>query len=62
LVFRRKKRVKVTIFYNDIDGYRAMATDGERTVYNCYGSTKEAAKEMAIFKLRKFQEEQSLRN
>ncbi|MEH7439548.1 hypothetical protein V7182_18890 [Neobacillus drentensis] len=59
LLFRRKNRIKVTIFYNGDGGYKAMATDGKLGVYNCYGSTKEAAKEMALFKLRKFQEEQT---
>ncbi|MDR7239144.1 hypothetical protein [Neobacillus drentensis] len=45
------------VFYAGNDSYVAMATDGERAVWNCYGSTKEAAKEMALYKLRRFQEE-----
>ena len=56
-LFRRKNRVKVKVFYVGNDNYVAMATNGERSVWNCYESTKEAAKEMALYKLRKFQEE-----
>ncbi|MCM2531479.1 hypothetical protein NDK43_02525 [Neobacillus pocheonensis] len=59
LFFLRKNRVKVTVFYDGNDSYKAMATDGKRSVYNCYGSTKESAKEMALYKLRKFQEEET---
>jgi hypothetical protein len=57
-LFRRKNRVKVTVF-KDGDGYNAMATDNKLGVYNCYGSTEEAAKEIALYKFRKFQEEQT---
>lgn len=31
----------------------ATASDEKRTVVNCYGSTPEAAKEMALWKLKK---------
>jgi hypothetical protein len=37
--------------------YQAWATDGKLTVYNCYGSTKEAAKEMALFRFHQVQDE-----
>jgi hypothetical protein len=30
---------------------KAMASDGKVSVWKCYGSTKEAAKEMALFRL-----------
>ncbi len=39
-----------------------MATDGKRAVWNCYDSTKESAKEMALFQLRKAQKEEATRN
>ncbi|MBT2697245.1 hypothetical protein J7E79_07450 [Bacillus sp. ISL-40] len=58
LFFRRKNRIKVQVFYAGDDGYSAMASDGKLGVYNCYGRTKEAAKEMALYRLRKFQEKQ----
>jgi hypothetical protein len=32
--------------------YHAIASNGKITVWNCYGSTREAAKEMAAFKLK----------
>ena len=34
------------------DSYNAMASNGQMTVYNCYGSTPEQAKEMAKFRLK----------
>lgn len=33
--------------------FNAMATNGKVAVFNCFGSTPEAAKEMALFKLNK---------
>ncbi|WHY94704.1 hypothetical protein QNK12_15120 [Neobacillus cucumis] len=56
MFIRKKKRVKVRVFYNGNEGYVAMATDGERAVWNCFGSTKKSAKEMALFNFWKFQE------
>lgn len=35
------------------DTYKAMATDGKTAVWNCYGSTPEAAKEMALYRMRR---------
>lgn len=35
------------------DYYKASASNGEITVWNCYGSTKKAAKEMASYRLQK---------
>jgi hypothetical protein len=56
LFFRRKKRVKVKIYSHNDNGFLAYATDGQMYFWNCFGSTKESAKEMALFKLRKEQE------
>jgi hypothetical protein len=56
-LFQRKNRVKVKVFYLGNDNYGAMATDGERSVWNCYGTTKEAVKEIALYRLRKFKVE-----
>ncbi|PAE33333.1 hypothetical protein [Bacillus sp. 7884-1] len=52
----QKKHVKVKVYHYNEDSYVATATDGERTVCECYGSTREAAEEMARLKLRHFQE------
>jgi hypothetical protein len=60
LFFWKKNRIKVKV-YECNDGYDAMATDGERSVWNCYGSTKEVAKKMPLYRLQKFQEEHALR-
>jgi hypothetical protein len=38
--------------YDFGDCYMAAATTKEFSVWNCYGSTKEAAREMALFKLK----------
>ena len=56
LQFRKKDRLKVKVWTAEEDGYVAMASDGDRAVWNCYGSTREAAKEMAINKLRIYKE------
>jgi hypothetical protein len=34
------------------DTYNAMASNGKITVGNCYGGTPEAAKEMALYRLK----------
>lgn len=47
---RGKPYVRVFDFGNT---YMATATDGETTVWNCYGSTPESAKELALWRLRK---------
>lgn len=47
--FRRGKiKYKVWDFG---DTYCATASDGKRTVINCYGSTPEQAKEMALYRI-----------
>jgi hypothetical protein len=43
-------------FFDYRDCYMAAATTKEFSVWNCYGSTKEAAKEMALFRIKQFQE------
>ena len=47
----RKGKLKFTVldFGNT---YNASVTDGKVAIVNCYGSTKEAAKEVALFKLK----------
>ncbi|WP_186328791.1 hypothetical protein [Bacillus sp. X1(2014)] len=47
----------VRVWVAEEDGYVAMASDGDRAVWNCYGSTREAAKEMALYKLKIFIDE-----
>ncbi|MBY0099445.1 hypothetical protein [Mesobacillus maritimus] len=42
------------------DSYEANASDGNIAVWNCYGSTPEAAKEMAEFQLRRAYEESEI--
>ena len=44
-------------FYDYRDCYMAAATSTDCSVWNCYGSTKEQAQEMALFKLKKVMEE-----
>ncbi|NHC19534.1 hypothetical protein G6554_14775 [Bacillus sp. MM2020_4] len=46
-----KKRIKVRVFDRG-DHFIAMASTKDQTVCNCYGSTREAAKEMAILRLK----------
>lgn len=58
MLFKRNN-VKVKVYHVSNECFSAWATDGKLNVYNCYGSTKEAAKEMALFKLNKFQEERA---
>ncbi|WP_180229971.1 hypothetical protein [Bacillus sp. AFS073361] len=53
----RIKRVKVKVWYHGENNYNAMATDGKLSVFSCYGTTREAAEEMARYRLRIFQEE-----
>lgn len=49
-------KVKYRVLYLG-DTYKASASDGKIAVWNCYGSTPEAAKEMANFQLRRAYEE-----
>jgi hypothetical protein len=58
-MFFRKNQVKVKVYHVSNDCFSAWATDGKLNVYNCFGNSKEAAKEMALFKLSKIQEERA---
>lgn len=49
--YYRKGKIKYRIF-DFGDTYMASASNGKITVYNSYGSTVEAAKEMALWKLK----------
>jgi hypothetical protein len=48
--YHRRGKVSVRVF-DFGDTYMATASDGETTVWNCYGSTPEQAKEMALWRL-----------
>lgn len=48
--FRRGK-VRYTV-WNEGDAYHAVASNGNITVFNCYGSTLEQAKDIANFRLK----------
>ncbi|MCL6571776.1 MAG: hypothetical protein K6T88_08815 [Bacillus sp. (in: Bacteria)] len=50
LLFHNEKLVKVRI-YNQGDGYMAMASNSNCSVWNCFGTTQKKAKEMALFRL-----------
>jgi hypothetical protein len=55
-IFKNRDRIKVKIFdYGD--HFIASAGTKDITVCNCYGTTREAAKEMALFKLKQALEE-----
>jgi hypothetical protein len=52
LWYYRRGKVRYRVFdYGDT--YCASASNGNTAVHNCYGSTPEQAKEMALFKLKK---------
>lgn len=51
-IFNRN-RIKVNVLLIHDGLYSAMAFDGMRGVYNCYGTTPKKAKEMALQKLKK---------
>lgn len=48
----RLGKIKYRVTYLG-DTYRASASNGKTTIWNCYGSTPEKAKEMAHFHLKK---------
>jgi hypothetical protein len=50
-------RYIIVEFFEQGDCYMAAATTKEISVWNCYGSTKEAAREMALFKLKQVTKE-----
>lgn len=49
--YYRHGKAIVRIWKNNDGTYEAVASNGIATVCKCYGSTFEAAKEMAIFRL-----------
>lgn len=49
--YYRRGKVKYYVYRDDLDTYSAMASDGNTIVCNCYGSTPEAAKEIAKYRL-----------
>ncbi|MBY0144276.1 hypothetical protein [Neobacillus niacini] len=53
---KERIKIKVTLWH---DGFRADARDGKNgvAVYNCFGTTPEAAEEMARLKLKQRQDE-----
>jgi hypothetical protein len=57
-VITKDGRYIVIDFYEQGDCYMAAASTKEYTVWNCYGSTKEQAQEMALFKLKHAMEEE----
>ena len=51
-LFKDGRFIKVRILdYGDY--YKASASTKDCSVWNCYGSTREQAKEMALFRLKK---------
>jgi hypothetical protein len=51
MLLKKDGRLVKVRFYDYGDGYMAMASTDECTVMNCFGSTKEAAKDIALFRL-----------
>jgi phage-related protein len=49
-IYRRGK-IKIRVFKFG-DSYEVMASDGTTSVWNCFGSTPEVAKEIARFRLK----------
>lgn len=54
-IYRRGK-VKIRVLKYG-DSYEAMASDGIKSVWHCHGSTPEASKEMALYRLRQANKE-----
>jgi hypothetical protein len=55
----KREKVKVKVFSYGNETYNAMAFDGKYGVSNCYGTTPEKAKEIAIFMLGKCYEDEN---
>lgn len=49
--FKRRNRIKVKIFDHG-DHFKAMGSTKNCAVWNCYGTTREMAKEIALFRLK----------
>ncbi|WP_284037477.1 hypothetical protein [Neobacillus sp. 114] len=54
--YYRRGKIKFTV-YGYEGNYEASAGNGKTFVWHCYGNTPEAAKEMALFKLKQALEE-----
>jgi hypothetical protein len=54
LLFRKKDNIKIKVRALNAGGYDATISDGTMTVFQNYGSTREAAEEMARYQLRKY--------
>jgi hypothetical protein len=52
-LYFRQGRIKYKVWAEG-DIFCACASDGKLSVWNCYGTTPEAAKEMAKYKLKKY--------
>jgi hypothetical protein len=52
LWYYSRGKVKTRVFYFGDDTYSAFASNGFISIWNCYGSTPEAAKEMALLQLK----------
>lgn len=57
-VIKKDGRYIVIDFYDQGDCYMASATSTECAVWNCYGSTKKQAQEMALYKLKQIMEKE----
>ncbi|NWQ40368.1 hypothetical protein MLOOGBEN_06605 [Bacillus sp. EB106-08-02-XG196] len=53
-LFRKMDSINIKVRALNAGGYDATISDGTMTVYNNYGSTREAAEEMARYQLRKY--------
>ncbi|MEH7086698.1 hypothetical protein V7139_28815 [Neobacillus drentensis] len=49
--YHRRGKIKYRVWGFGIE-FRAYASNGNLTIWNCYGSTPEAAKEMALFRFK----------
>jgi hypothetical protein len=59
-LFQKKNRIKIEVCEWH-DGFRASAYDGKCSIHSCFGTTPEAAEEMARLKLKQFQEDKTQR-
>lgn len=52
LIYYRWGKIKFRVHKYDDEFFVASATTGDAGVFNCYGSTHAAAKEVALFRLK----------
>lgn len=57
LRYYRRGKIKYRVF-DFGNTYNAFASNGYTAVWNCYGSTEAAAKEMALFRLNQVMKEE----